>query len=65
MNVTATICCTSIRYVIPVSFQKSNEPSIPRQMRRNGLKRRIIKLAQKSKRVDKISATETICTSTG
>jgi hypothetical protein len=62
MNVTATISCTSVRYVIASSFLKSNEPSIPRLMRRNGFQGRIIKLAQKRKTVDKISATGTICT---
>ena len=65
MNVTATISCTSIRYVIAFSFLKSNEPPIPRLMKRNGFQGRIIKLAPKPKRVDKISATVTICTSAG
>jgi len=65
MNAIAIISCTSIRYVTAFSFLKSNEPSIPRLMRRNGLQGRIIKLAQKSKRVHKISATVTICTCVG
>jgi len=65
MNVAATISCTSTRYVIALSFLKSNEPSIPRLMKRNGFQGRIIKLTLKPKRVDKINATVTIYTSAG